>query len=326
MTYLKELKEKYAAGQIGKPDYIDRMHLLHQYLFQYTEFIRDTDISRIEISDGAVAMTSRSAGTSFYCDPQDKRVVPVEILNFGSYEKTDFDMILKLIGEGSVVFDIGANIGWHSVNISKLVPDAEIYAFEPVPRTFSFLERNIALNNASAVRAFNFGFSTGEETVAFYYDPACSGNASSADLSQSGGAGRIDCRVRRMDDFVKENRLQVDFIKCDVEGGELLVFQGGLETIARSKPIIFAEMLRKWSAAFGYHPNDVIRLLGGFGYRCFVARDGRLAGFHWMDENTADTNFYFLHTEKHSELLSRVSGEPGRETNQGEPGDASPAR
>ncbi len=307
MKDLKELKDKYKGGQIAKPEYIDRMHLLHRYLFQYAEFIKDTDISKIEISDGVIVMTVRSTGASFYCDPDDKRLVPVEIMNFDSYEKTDFDMILKLICERPVIFDIGANIGWHSVNFSKLIRDAQIYAFEPVPRTFGFLEKNIALNNSASVKPYDFGFSNKEDSITFYYDPACSGNASAADLSHSGAAGRIDCRVRKMDDFVKENGLHVDFIKCDVEGAELFVFQGSLGAIAESVPVIFTEMLRKWSAAFGYHPNDIIRLLGGLGYRCFVVRDGLLEGFPEMDESTADTNFYFLHPEKHAALLGRLS-------------------
>jgi hypothetical protein len=50
-------------------------------------------------------------------------------------------------------------------------------------------------------------------------------------------------------------------IKADVEGAELLVVQGGLQTIAKYRPLIFLELLRKRSKPFGYHPNDVIQLL-----------------------------------------------------------------
>ena len=72
---------------------------------------------------------------------------------------------------------------------------------------------------------------------------------------------KVECNVRRMDDFVKdENINRIDFIKCDVEGSELFVYQGGIESIDRFKPIVFSEMLRKWSNKFGYHPNDIINL------------------------------------------------------------------
>ena len=42
-----------------------------------------------------------------------------------------------------------------------------------------------------------------------------------------------------------------------------------LETFKKFKPIIFTEMLRKWAAKFGYHPNDIINYFSNFGYNCF---------------------------------------------------------
>lgn len=62
-------------------------------------------------------------------------------------------------------------------------------------------------------------------------------------------------------------------------------------------------MLRKWSAKFNYHPNDIIQLLAGIGYRCFTAQNDKLVPFSRMDENTTETNFFFL-PHKH-ELAER---------------------
>jgi hypothetical protein len=60
--------------------------------------------------------------------------------------------------------------------------------------------------------------------------------------------------------FVAKNNAKVDFIKCDVEGAELFVYQGAKATLMQQKPIVFTEMLRKWAAKFDYHPNDIIAL------------------------------------------------------------------
>ena len=68
---LFQLKADYQAGLISKPSYIDAMHRLHAGLFDYAEFIRDTDIARIEVTDGTVVMTSRRTGIKLLCDPQD---------------------------------------------------------------------------------------------------------------------------------------------------------------------------------------------------------------------------------------------------------------
>ncbi len=117
---------------------------------------------------------------------------------------------------------------------------------------------------------------------------------------------KISCRVKKLDDFVSANNLKVDFIKCDVEGAELFVFQGGIKTIEVNKPIIFTEMLRKWSMHFNYHPNDIIKLLNDLGYRCFTAKGEYLVEFFKMDENTVETNFFFLHSIKHIAKVNQL--------------------
>ena len=99
----------------------------------------------------------------------------------------------------------------------------------------------------------------------------------------------------------------MDFIKCDVEGAELLVFKGGRQSIERDKPIVFAELLRKWSAKFNYHPNEVLELFRDLGYLCFSVKNGRLAEFSLMDEATLETNFFFLHRQEHADKIARFS-------------------
>lgn len=301
---LKEIQEKFLENAITKPDYIDRMHEVHRMLYDYASFIRDTDIARIEIADGRVVMTSREAGIRIVCDNDDKRIVPIEILNFGHYEKNDSDMIFHLVENGDNILDIGANIGWYSINFAKRFPQCSIFAFEPIPKTYAYLQENIELNSVSNINTFNHGFSDEAKELVFYYYPAGSGNASSARLADAPGMEEIRCSVLPLDDFVASRDINVDFIKCDVEGAEFLVFKGGLKTLGKHRPIVFTEMLRKWSAKFDYHPNEIIKLFSELGYRCFTAKGGKLVEFFLMDENTLETNFFFLHQEKHAEKIS----------------------
>lgn len=304
---MQQLKQDFFSGKVPKAEYIKRMHDFHQSLFDYADFIGTTDIASIEITAQGVVMTTRERGIRLLCDPVDHRIVPMEILNFGQYEKEECDMILNLIDENATVYDIGGNFGWYSLNIAK-TRDVNIYAFEPVPKTFGFLQKNVALNGFQNIHCFNFGFSDCERDLTFYYYPEGSGNASSANLSEGDNVETITCRVRTLDDFVKEQQTSVDFIKCDVEGAELLVFMGGRETISRHRPIIFAELLRKWAAKFSYHPNAVIELLQGIDYRCFVIREGKLLEFFNVDDQTMETNFFFLHAQKHAHLIARFTG------------------
>jgi hypothetical protein len=117
----------------------------------------------------------------------------------------------------------------------------------------------------------------------------------------------FQCQVRTLDSFTAETGTRVDFIKCDVEGAELLVFQGGIETIRRDKPVVLSEILRKWSAKFNYDPNEIFALFREIGYQVYTAHGGKLVEFGLMDENTIPTNYFFLHPEKHAELVRRYA-------------------
>ena len=300
--HLASLKHAFESGALTKAEYIEAMHRAHQCLFEYAAFLRSTDMGRIEITDGRVIMTTRT-GVRLFCAPADKRIAPVEILNFGSYESAHADMLNALVRDGNTILDVGANIGFYTISLARKFPWTAIFAFEPIPATFACLRANLELNGVTNARIFNFGLSDRECEQVFYFSPRNSVSASAVRLIEEADGAAVVCRVRRLDDFVEEHSLHVDFLKCDVEGAEYLVFQGAAETLRRDRPVIVAEMLRKWAARFHYHPNDILRFLGGLGYRCFTAAERRLLPFTAMDEHTTATNFFFLHTEQHREQI-----------------------
>lgn len=309
MDRLVETRKQYRSGSLSKPEYIDAMHTLHQQLFEYTELLGCTDIEKIEILENQVIMTSRQYGIRLLCDHRDKRTAPVETLNFDWYEPQESSMVLGLLKDGMTMLDIGANIGWYSLVIAKLFPNTDVHAFEPIPHIYRTLAENIALNNRQNIRTYNQGFSNQAGEAVFYFSPDLGVNASLRNVS-SRNAEDIEetrCVVDTVDHFTDRQSLIVDFIKCDVEGAEYLVFQGARQTLERDKPIIFSELLRKWSAQFDYHPNEMIQFLTQLGYDCFTVNHQTLLPFKAMDENTIETNFFFLHREKHAHLIQQFA-------------------
>jgi FkbM family methyltransferase len=306
MNLIQETQDQYTSGVIDKPTYIKCMYELHHNkLFNYAEYLTQTNVKKIEIEDDRVIMTSRDRGIRIACSPGDFRIAPIETLNFFDYEKSESDMVESLVSDGDTFFDIGANIGWYSINIAVSRRATKVYCFEPIPKTYRSLSVNLELNAVPNVTANNFGFSSNAGEFPFYYYPEGSGNASSANLTNRSDVECVQCKVRTLDDYTAETGTQVDFIKCDVEGAELLVFQGGIQTIKRDKPIVFSEILRKWSAKFNYNPNDIFRLFRDEGYQSFTVKENSLAKFFEMNESTIETNFFFLHSEKHANLIQR---------------------
>ena len=303
---LERLRARYLAGGLPKAAYIEQMHQLHARLFEYAAYIRDTDIARIEITDGQVMLVSRESDLRIICDPADRRAAPIETLNFGHYERDEAAMLYRLIGPKDVVFDIGANIGWYTLNIAKRFPSATVHAFEPVPDTYAHLCTNVECNRVTSALTYNFGFSDAEKEITFFVDPHESVSASAANLMERPEVKEVRCRVTTLDGFLAERGVGLDVIKCDVEGAELFVYRGGIASIREHQPVILTEMLRKWSAKFGYSPNEIISLLSSVGYKCFTVRDQCLEEFLAMEEDTQATAFFFLHSTRHAEQIASL--------------------
>lgn len=320
---------RFLQVKTSKADYIEEMYKKHHSkLFEYSNFISNSNISKIEILDGQVIMTTRNVGAKFICPIGDHRVAPIEILNFLDYEKAVGITIDCLVKDGDNFFDIGANMGWYSVNLALTRPEVGLYCFEPIPQTYKLLEQNLELNGIDGVKTHNFGLSDvpGEFDLFFYKEG--SGNASLANLTNREDVERITCRVVTLDNFTEMTSARVDFIKCDVEGAEFKVFKGGLKTISRDMPIVLSEILRKWSRSHGYEPNEIFNLFNSLGYRAFTVLDfsppqssdpqiqeepiesNQYTGplmqeFFSMDESTEHTNFFFLHRDKHQDLIEQ---------------------
>ena len=297
ITYLKK---EFEDSQISKIDFISRMHEYHKVLFDFSHNLSKTEIGKIEINDNEVIFSTRKTefhpgGVKFYVDGLDKRITPIEAFNFNQYELADSAMLYKLVKDGDIIFDIGANIGWYSNHLSKKLPNATIHSFEPIPETFLQLTRNTALNQSKNIFLHNTALSDKIQTLVFYYSPKVTGASSSVNITEDESMVELACETNTLDAFCSAQNIQMlDFIKCDVEGGEWLVFKGGAKTISQLKPIVFTEMLRKWSAKFGYHPNDIIAFFKSLDYSCFYAHNGKLRKIETVTDETSETNFFFL--------------------------------
>jgi FkbM family methyltransferase len=87
---------------------------------------------------------------------------------------------------------------------------------------------------------------------------------------------RYDCQVRTLDDYAAK-MTRLDFIKCDVEGAEMLVVRGGRATLKRLSPLLWLESNPDWTRGFGYAPGDLVAELRSLGYDRFFSAGEALA-------------------------------------------------
>lgn len=304
---LATLKEQFRTGTLSKPDFIRNALQTHRTLFEYVEVTRTTDVKEIVIAADGVSFVLSEERIRLYCPENEARVAPIEVMNFNHYEPAETRAMDVLAAKARTILDVGANIGLYSIRFAKRFPTARVYAFEPMPTSHAFLQRNVAANAVGdRVSCFNYGLSETSGTVDFFISPAAGTNASLLNVAGAQDAQRVVGLTLTMDQWCANQNVVPDFIKCDVEGAELLVFRGGRATLAQHQPIVFAELLRKWSKPFGYHPNDMLAFFATLGYQCFAVGETGVRPLSEVTDDTPETNYAFLHADKHADTIRQL--------------------
>lgn len=310
MSSLADLQRAFAQGQLAKADFIQQACALHQQLFAYAPHMQAQGVRRLEVGPEGVRFLMGEEAVWIEAPAGEARVAPLEALNFGGYEPEE-SRAMNLLAAGSrCLLDVGANIGYHALRLAIREPQARVHAFEPLPQSFEFLSRNIAANGlAGRVRAHAHGLSKANGSFEFFIAPENGTNASLLNVAQRADARRVVGLALKLDDWVSNTGEAPDYIKVDVEGAELWVFEGAAQTLAQHKPKVFTELLRKWSAPFGYHPNDVLRFFAQLGYGCWAVGHG-VQRLHEVIDQTEATNYAFLHEQAHADTIARLTA-PG---------------
>ena len=231
-------------------------------------------------------------------NPSDPRTAIACLVAVGEYEPIETHLLKAIANRSQVVIDVGANVGYYAVELGKVMGDfSRLLAIEPVRESFQQLERNVKLNELNdRVNMYMTAVGSIEGTAEIFI-PETSGSsaASTRNLHNEENHSSQIVPVTTIDAIMSSSGLdKCDLIKIDVEGAELMVLQGAIGTIKKHKPVIFAELLRKWSSHFSYNPNSVLELLAGFGYQCWGVSSiyRKIEEFTEKDE---ETNFVFVH-------------------------------
>ncbi len=138
---------------------------------------------------------------------------------------------IACIKDAKVILDVGANVGFFSMLCRELYPKAKIYSFEPVPKTFSCLEKNF--KDDKNTEFFNLAVSDYRGSGKMIFSEENSAVSSLSD------GGNVDVEITTLDYFLKDKKLdKVDILKIDTEGFEDFVLKGAEETLKKVKYII----------------------------------------------------------------------------------------
>lgn len=150
------------------------------------------------------------------------------------------------------IIDAGAFTGDTSLPLSQLT-SKNVYSFEPFKESFDILKRNVEDNNIKNIIPVNksLGNINGERTL-FLSGDNVQGITSKSDMRNYDNVLKV--QETTVDCFVKENNLNVGYITVDVEGAEMDLLEGAINTIKSQKPILTISIYHQVSDYFNIIP------------------------------------------------------------------------
>ena len=232
---------------------------------------------------------------SAFCKFYSRGSIGRELFWTGTYpEKTSLLRYLHIVGHASVVLDVGANVGLFSVCGAIANPQCRIFAFEPVPYLASIRKSNSELNHLKNVTILKKALSSKNcgKIKLYMPDDDTMGSIIPIDAAQA----IYEVSSTTLDMFCEINNIinKIDLIKIDVEGAEILVFEGAKSVLQHSMPTILCEVLEH-DVAEGL--NDIfIKLDYGF-YN--VTSDGLAqSDLIFASANSDNRNWLLVHKSK----------------------------
>lgn len=217
------------------------------------------------------------------------------------YDAQAAQVIERVLERDSNCVDVGCHHGSILAIMLARAPEGRHFAFEPLPGPFANLQRKFAGRANVELRQSALSDAPGESTFQHVVsNPAYSGLLKRRYERPDEEVVEIRVRLERLDDVIPET-LPIRFVKIDVEGAELQVLRGAVETIRRTRPYIVFEHGLGGADCYGTTPEMVHELLTGCGLRLALMKDWLDTGgtktlekSAFADEFYGGRNFYFM--------------------------------
>lgn len=184
----------------------------------------------------------------------------------------------RYLRPNDIVIDVGANIGFFTLIFSTIVGrTGKVYAIEPHPRIYKYLQGNLDLNSVENVFPFNLALGSKSGTVKF---SDRKGDDRNAVITTGTG---ITVPQKRLDQLGIEDE-SIALLKIDVEGYEKFVIESAGQILKNVRCIYFEAIERHFSK-FGYKLEELLNILVNYDFKILEISANkvyRLPSFHYL--------------------------------------------
>jgi FkbM family methyltransferase len=189
-----------------------------------------------------------------------------QIAWLGFYELALSKRIAKMAGDGGILVDVGANVGYFSCLWAAVRAHNEVYAFEPSPPVFELLKANIEeAGLCSRVKVYKLALSKERANVDF--DPGPNNQSGWGGISNDRSDNTLRIEAEKLDDVMPDN-VVIDLLKIDTEGADAFVLKGAdrLLRTHRIRHVFFEQNLTRMKR-LGIPHDSPFRTLQACGYK-----------------------------------------------------------
>ncbi len=236
-------------------------------------------------------------GESFYVIFPE--IVSMQIYRYGFFEEELTRVFLRYLKPGMTLFDVGSHFGYYSLLGAALVgSEGRVNAFEPTPRTFEMLKKNVA-GRSNIMISNTAAFSTSAEMSFVDYGLAYSAfnsfypGKTLPEMKPLAKPKYLNIKTVTIDEYISDKKIEPDFLKIDAEASEIDVLQGMENTLTRIKPIITIEVGDIKGPQGAILSKPAVEYILKKGYRC-IELDQSKEMEHKVQNHYTYDNLLFL--------------------------------
>lgn len=174
-------------------------------------------------------------GRKFFINRKDFTISSY-LLEGREFESPETKIFKQRVKRDDTVLDIGANIGYHTLTFAKLVgSEGRVFAFEPDQDNFALLDKNVKENKFGNVVLVNKAVSDKSGDTKLFLSEDNMGDHRIYDSGQGGKF--IVAETVCLDEFLKDHKDKIDFIKMDIQGAEEKALYGMKEILKSNEKL-----------------------------------------------------------------------------------------
>jgi|TARA_R110000737_G_scaffold17480_2_gene35191 FkbM family methyltransferase len=198
------------------------------------------------------------------------------------------------------VVDIGANLGYFAKTFARLTPQGSLTCIEPIPAFYEILKKNLKSFSQVTIIHTALGTEDGFTTMVLPKDNGVLRTGLPHVVAEGEDIGEgMEVKVKITGTkSLFEKFSKIDYIKCDIEGFEWIVFQELKEILAKHKPTVQIELSEE-------NISNLVPFFSELGYTQYGIAEFKLIKDHIPQKEAGD--FLFVHSSKEDDFLKRIN-------------------